>query len=121
MNLAAVGACSAASLQPTAASVPLAQREAWNDLRRALRTDDLSAAGDAYASIIKNAPEGATFPRGSAFADLGKALIAGDSGAAKEAFRTMQLARLNSIPSEPLPPIPLPSTNEAGGGIDLYA
>jgi hypothetical protein len=120
MTLAALGARSAASLQPSTASVPLAQREAWSDLRRALRADDLSAAGQAYASIIKNAPEGATFPRGSAFADLGKALIAGDSAAAKEAFRTMQRARLDGIPPAPLPPTPLPSTN-AAGGVDLYA
>lgn len=117
MSLSAIGLRSAASLQSSARPVPSAQREAWNDLRRALRAGDLSAAGQAYAAIVKNAPDGATFPRGSAFADLGRALVSGNVGAAQEAFRTMQRARLPDGTPAPLPPLPA----DPAGAIDLVA
>lgn len=119
MSLSAIGVRPPANLQATSATPPSPQREAWSDLRRALRTDDLPAARQAYVSLIKNAPQGATFPRDSNFAELGKALAGGDVGAAKEAFRAMQLARWSGAPPAPLPPAPLPA--EQAGGVDLFA
>lgn len=119
MSLSALGLRSAAGLQPTAAPVPSPQREAWNDLRRALRTDDLDAARQAYVSVIKSAPDGATFPRGSAFADLGKALTRGDVGTAKEAFKAVVRDHFTGAPPVPGPLPPVPAA--AAGGIDLFA
>lgn len=54
-----------------------------HDLTKAVRTGDLEGAKQAYANIIKDAPEGATWPADSAFASLGKALATGHIGAAK--------------------------------------
>jgi hypothetical protein len=119
MSLSATGVRAAASLQPTPAPASSPQREAWNDLRRALRTDDLPAARQAYVSVVKNAPDGATFPRGSAFADLGKSLARGDVGAAKEAFKAVVREQSGADVAAPRPLLPVPVV--AAGGVDWFA
>ncbi len=54
-----------------------------HDLTKAIRTGDLEGAKQAYKNIVKDAPEGATWPKDSAFAELGKALAKGDIAGAK--------------------------------------
>lgn len=54
-----------------------------HDLTKAIRTGDLDGAKQAYKNIVKDAPEGATWPKDSAFAELGKALAKGDIAGAK--------------------------------------
>lgn len=62
-------------------------RQAFKQLGQALKSGDLGAAKTAYASVVKNAPEGATWNPGSAFAQVGKSLGAGDLEGAKSAFK----------------------------------
>jgi hypothetical protein len=100
----------------TASARNPAEREAVRDLTQALRASDLPAARQAYASILKNAPEGATFPKGSSFADLGKALVKGDMPAAQDAFKDMVRARLEGGPVVQLPPVA--DAQQAGGASD---
>lgn len=103
-----------------------AMREAMRDLTQALKTSDLAGARQAYASILKNAPEGAQFPRGSEFANLGRALVSGDMATAQAAFKSMVQARLDARPGQPpQPPGPMPvppsSAGQPGGLLDLVA
>lgn len=94
-----------------------AMREAMRDLTQSLKASDLDGARQAYAAILKNAPEGAQFPRGSDFADLGRALLRGDMPAAQAAFRSM-LA--DKRPAPPLPPTPVPD-GQVGSQLDVIA
>ena len=88
-----------ASLASTRSTGPVAapvspQRQNFADLGKALRSGDLDAAKQAYANVVRDAREGATWPKGSNFADLGKALVQGDLGAARTAFASMVKSRL---------------------------
>lgn len=88
------------------------------DLTKALRTDDLEGAKSAYKAIVETAPEGATFPKDSAFAKLGAALATGHIGAAKaiaaDAVRDVRVANGNAVVAPPMPE-PRPVTAPAGG------
>jgi hypothetical protein len=97
-----------------------AMREAMRDLTQSLKASDLAGARQAYAAILKNAPEGAQFPRGSEFAKIGRALVDGDIGAAQEAFKSMVQGRLDGRPVPPMPPVPQ-SASATGAGLDLIA
>jgi len=70
-------------------AAPSPERQAFGDLAKSLRSGDVDGAKQAYASLVRNAPEGATWPKGSDFADLGKALVQGDLDAARTAFASM--------------------------------
>lgn len=103
------------------ANVNPASKEAWLGLTSALKNGDLEAAKESYAALVKNAPEGATFTRGSPFAQMGKALIKGDLEAAKAAYATMVRNRLDDtgtkpphMPSEPMPPGPVVTSSTGG-------
>jgi len=87
MSLSVSNSLSTSGLQAQAQPSP--ERQAFVDLAKSLRTGDLSAARQAYADVIRNAPEGASFKPGSSFAEVGKALLKGDVPAAQEAFQTM--------------------------------
>lgn len=115
MSLSVLGARPHAAVQSTPLSP---QREAFRDLGRALRSDDLQAAREAYKAIVAAAPEGASFPRDTPFADLGKSLVRGDMAAAKDAFRAMLREQRGGVPAPgPLPPVPALVT----GALDLFA
>ena len=90
-----------------------ALKEAWQGLTKALKADDLDAARQSYAALIKNAPEGATFTKGSPFAQMGKALVTGDMAAAKTAFATMVRSRLDSTTTTTPPTQDPPATTNS--------
>ena len=102
------------------AGVPQGVRDGVKALGQALRAEDLPAAREAYVSLVKQAPEGASFQPGSAFADLGKALVKGDVDGAKTAFTGMvkaQLGRPSTIPVQPpqVPAAQQPVVSSTGG------
>jgi hypothetical protein len=97
-----------------------AMREAMRDLTQSLKASDLAGARQAYAAILKNAPEGAQFPRGSEFAKIGRALVEGDISAAQSAFRSMVQGRFDGRPVPPLPQSPQ-SASATSAGLDLVA
>ncbi|MED5619081.1 hypothetical protein [Ideonella sp. BN130291] len=88
-------------------------------MSQALSQGDLDGAKQAYATMLRNAPEGATWKPDSPFADLGKALRAGDIPAAQGAFTEMvQGARHRSPGTVPPPgtmPVPPVATSSTGG------
>lgn len=94
------------------------ERQAFRDLAKSLKAGDIDSAKQAYGSMIKNAPEGATWNPDSAFAQLGKALKSGDMTVAQEALVSMVRGRTDGPVSQPAPPIIPPST---GGLVDLVA
>jgi cytoskeletal protein RodZ len=105
-------AASARIAATLATPVNPALKEAWQGLAKALKSDDLDAARRSCAAPIKNAPEGATFTKGSPFAQLGKALVTGDMAAAKAAFATMVRPRLEGTTTPTAPTQdPPPTTN----------
>jgi hypothetical protein len=113
MSLSVQGASSAAVATP--AVVSPAPRDAFKPLAQALRAGDLTAARSAYADIVKQAPEGATFKPGSPFAEMGKALLQGDVDAAKVDFRAMVKGALTQPPIVSPPPAPAPVSSSTGG------
>lgn len=105
----------------TGTNVNPALKEAWLGLTGALKNGDLEAAKKSYAELVKNAPEGATFTRGSPFAQLGRALMTGDMEAAKTAYATMVRNRFEGAggkpppkPMEPMPPSPVVTSSTGG-------
>lgn len=107
----------AAPPQGAGAAIPDNVRQ----LGKSLRNDDIQGAKQAFADIVRNAPEGASWPKGSAFAELGRALVAGDVPAAKQAFGDALRSRLDTVrpPGGPVEP-PLNKTTSApaaGGGM----
>jgi hypothetical protein len=65
------------------------RREAYKQMSQSMQSGDLSGARSAYASIVRNAPPGATMQAGSPFAQLGKALLGGDMSSAQTAWSTV--------------------------------
>lgn len=97
------------------------ERQAFRDLAKSLRAGDLDGAKQAYVSMIRNAPEGATWNPNSGFAAVGKALMSGDMAAAKDAFAAAVKLRTDGVVSETdptTPPILVPSPT---GLVDLVA
>ena len=122
MSLMVTHSLSASALQPQAAKSP--ERQAFVDLAKSLRAGDLSAARDAYADVIRNAPEGARFKPGSPFAEVGKALLKGDVSAAQEAFQTMLRGAIGKGGgTAPQPSVPVASSTggTAGGLLNAVA
>jgi len=97
-----------------------AMREAMRDLTQSLRSSDLTGARQAYAAILKNAPDGAQLTKGSDFADLGRALVQGDMTSAQASFKSMIQGRFGGGPVTPLPPV-AQSARQVGTGVDLIA
>lgn len=100
-----------------------AERQAFRDLADALKASDVTAARQAYVAILKNAPDGTQFPRGTEFANVGRALIAGDIEGATTAFKSMVQGRVGSLPPLPVPPVSLPpqAPGSPGALLDLMA
>jgi len=94
---------------PTPAPGTPAQREAVKQLAQAFQNDDLASARQAYVGIVAGAPDGATWNPDSAFATLGRALVAGDLPAAKQAAKEA-LTALRSVKTPPAPGPAVPET-----------
>lgn len=124
------------TIQPSmmAATSPLGGGAAIPDnvrqLGKSLRNDDLQGAKQAFADIVRTAPEGASWPKGSAFASLGRALATGDLAAAKQSFAEALRSRLDVVktPGEPVVaplnttgPSPAAAGGLAGGTIHVVA
>lgn len=106
-----------------AGSTPHPQTQNLKDLVHAVRTGDVKAAQQAYVSVVKAAPEGATWPKDSAFSDLGKALAKGDLGAAKSiVVEAVKAARSQGTDPVPMPaPAPSPSGGALGSMLNVAA
>jgi len=106
-----------------ASSTPNPQIQNAKDLVHAVRTGDVKAAQQAYASIVKTAPEGATWPKDSAFSDLGKALAKGDLDAAKSiVVEAVKAARGQGTDPVPMPaPAPAPAGGAVGSVLNVAA
>jgi hypothetical protein len=124
VSLSIAGAAALSAPSPaTALGRTHPMREAMRDLRQALRSSDLDASREAYAAILKNAPEGAQFPRGTEFASIGRALATGDMAAAQQAFKNMFQGRIDAQPVTPMRPVadaPAASAPKVAG-IDIFA
>ena len=108
-------------------ATPSPERQAFGALAKSLRSGDADGAKEAYANMVRNAPEGATWPKGSHFADLGMALVKGDMDAARTAFASMvkdKAGALAPVKGGPIvTPSPVPSTTggDAGSLINVVA
>jgi DNA-binding FadR family transcriptional regulator len=91
----------------------------FRQMTSALRNGDLDTARQAYASLVKNAPEGKTWDKDSDFAALGRALKSGDVDAAKQAITQMvRDARGGAHDGEPgTMPVPAPVNTSSTGGV----
>jgi hypothetical protein len=97
-----------------ASTRPPEQQQAFQDLRRALRSDDLDTAKQAYVNVVRNAPDGATWNPDSPFAQVGKALVAGDMEAAKSAYAAMVKSHIPRYTIDPpLAPVSEPASFSA--------
>lgn len=103
------------SVECSAPVVP-AGRQAVKDLAVSLRSGDLDAAKQAYVQLVQSAPEGASWNPESNFAELGRALKAGDLAAAKEAAKgAWQDFRSATPPVIPGVPEPAAAPSTTGG------
>lgn len=100
------------------------RREAYKQMGSAMQSGDLSSARSAYATMVRNAPPGASMQAGSPFAQLGKALATGDMSGAQSAWNTMVQDRLGNGsnggtvqpgPVSTAPVDPVASTSSTGG------
>jgi hypothetical protein len=106
---------------------PQQLRSELKDLRVALRSGDLDAASSAYAALASDAPKLLERKPDGAFAQIGKALAAGDLAGAQSAFATMVKSHLPqhaghaSLPPMPSDPAPSDPVSLAGGGLSVIA
>ena len=105
------------------------RRQSFEALAHALQSNDLTAAQQAYTSLVQNTPGGA-IPPNSPLAQIGQALQSNDLTAAQNAFATVQAGRhthhhhrqehAQSDPSVPASSQTSPPS-EASSKIDLAA
>ncbi|GAB4037525.1 MAG: hypothetical protein Fur0014_05310 [Rubrivivax sp.] len=96
-----------------------AGRQALKDLVHSLQSGDLDGARQAWVQVVRHAPEGATWNPASGFAEIGRALKAGDIAAAQEAAKAAMAAwaerRPGTAPVPPAPPEPAAAPSTTGG------
>jgi len=93
-----------------------------HDLTKAVRTGDIDGAKQAYKSIIQDAPEGATWPKDSAFAKLGVALATGHGQAAKAILVDAVRDARSPQTTQPMPdPVSTATTGAVGGSLNVTA
>jgi hypothetical protein len=98
-----------------------AGRQAMKDLTAALKAEDLGAARQAFAQVVKNAPEGATWNPDSGFAAVGRALKDGDVVAAREAGKAaLQGLRETKAPVSPGVAEPQKTPTTTGGSVGAH-
>ncbi len=93
-----------------------AGRQALKDLASSLESGDLDAAREAYVQVLKQAPPGATWNPDSGFAEVGRALKAGNVEAAREAAKSALIERrAAATPVTPGVPEPVATPSTTGG------
>ena len=93
------------------------QREAFKALAQTLGAGDLAGARQAYAAVVRNAPDGASWNSQSPFAQLGRQLVAGDVPAARSTFAEMIKGQVHRHDrSAPVVPPATPPTGSSTGG-----
>lgn len=68
------------------------QRQSFQALAQALQSNDLTAAQQAYTSLVQNTP-GGTIPPNSPLAQIGQALQSNNLASAQKAFSALQAGR----------------------------
>jgi len=107
---------SASATQPPGVGGHPGRREAFADLAQSLKSGDLDSAKQAYATLIRGAPESATWNPNAPFAEIGRALVSGDIAAARTAFVDMVKGRVNHHDgTAPVPPVVAPAPSSTGG------
>ena len=93
------------------------QRDAIKTFAQTLKSGDLDGAKQAYAAIVRNAPDGATWNSQSPFAQLGRQLVAGDVSGAQSTFAEMIKGQIQHHDrSAPVDPPVTPPTGSSTGG-----
>jgi TolA-binding protein len=94
-----------------------AQRDAFKALAQTLKSGDLDGAKQAYAAIVRNAPDGATWNSQSPFAQLGRQLVAGDMTGAQSTFTDMVNGQIQHRDrgAPVVPPVTPPTGSSTGG------
>jgi len=109
------------SAVPGSVSGQAPEHAAFRQLAQALKAGDIDSAKEAYASMVRNAPDGATWNPDSPFAELGRKLLAGDVEGAKSVLTSMVKDRIQhherDAPVTPpvMPPVTAPTTSSTGG------
>jgi len=129
VNLSSIGT-GAPSQAVSAAGVSTGTAKSFHELGKSLRKGDLEGAKQAYADILKNPPQGASWDPNSAFAQLGKSLATGDVDGAKaiaaDAIKSAREQRhAGSVTGGPIinedPTPPDAESMAVSGGISLMA
>ncbi len=96
------------------------QQQSFQTLAQALQSNDLSAAQQAYTSLVQNTP-GGTVPPNSPLAQIGQALQSNDLSSAQKAFTALQAGRHghhhhhHGTPPTDASPTGSPQTSTASG------
>ncbi|MBS0445522.1 MAG: hypothetical protein JSR59_06180 [Proteobacteria bacterium] len=85
------------------------RRDGYAQMAEAMQSGDLDAAKSAFATVVRNAPPGATMQPGGPMAQLGKALASGDLSAAQSTWSTI----VQNHQTQPAMPISNPTTQVA--------
>lgn len=120
MNISSMQA-NAASRLMAATGDRSGQAANLHDLAKSVRTGDLDGAKQAYKSIIQDAPEGATWPKDSAFSKLGVALATCNGDAAKTILGDALRDARPRQTTQPVAPQPVVDYGGIGGNLNLVA
>ncbi|MBC7482576.1 MAG: hypothetical protein H7337_11915 [Rhizobacter sp.] len=116
MSMSISSASRASFIATSSGATQSRERHAFGQLTKALKAEDLEGAKTAFKSMVKNAPDGATWNPDSAFAQLGKAIQSGDIDAAKSAYVSMVKSRGERPPVETVKPIAVDTASSSGAG-----
>jgi hypothetical protein len=92
------------------------RRDAYSQMSSALQSGDIDDAKSAYATLVRNAPPGASMQPGGPMAQLGKALATGDLTAAQSTWSTIVQNHQSQSTTSPID-LPAPSTASTTGGV----
>ena len=116
---------SSTSATPTATAAWQQRKQDFDNLAKALQSNDLDAAKTAYATLTKNAPAGAANNPNNPLAQIGKALQSGDLSGAQQAFSSLRTHHHHGGQSgsslTPTTPAPSPATATLGNNLNVVA
>jgi TolA-binding protein len=116
MSMSISSASGASSIAAPRGATQSPERQAFGQLTKAIKAGDLEGAKTAFESMVKNAPDGASWNPDSAFAQLGKAIQSGNVDAAKSAYMSMVKSRGERPPVETANPIAADTASSSGAG-----